>query len=102
MNMNWPSTGPCDPGASLIRALGLARRAGFQNRSFRSSRLQLGHADPGALFPALEAEFGELHALGPFEEGPAEWLVENDVPQEQLPLDLKGVVHRLVGGDRGP
>ncbi len=34
----------------------------------------------------------ELHALGPLEQGPAEGLVDDHVPQEQLPLRLERVL----------
>lgn len=46
-----------------------AKRLSFQFRKI----------EPLALLGALDADFGELHALGTFEKCPAEWLVEHDV-----------------------
>ena len=54
--------------------------------------LQRRHLDPAALLPRLQPELGQLHALGPFQQRPAERRVQHDVPQEQLPLHLEGVV----------
>src|SRR6476660_6757144 len=58
---------------------------------------QFGNVEPLSLPPALEAELGELDALGAFEEVPAEGAFAGDVLEEKLPLHLEGVVVALVG-----
>src|ERR1035438_510803 len=57
---------------------------------------------PGALVPALDAFFGELHALGAFQQAPAPGLVLHHVAEEQLPLALEGVVEGVLFGDLLP
>src|ERR1035437_3204758 len=52
--------------------------------------------------PGLDAFFGELHALGAFEQAPAPGLVLDYVAQEELPLALEGVVERVLLGDLLP
>ena len=58
--------------------------------------------DPLAFGPTLEAEFGELDAFGSAQEIPWEWFVENEVAQEEFPLNFEGVVVGLLIGDFGP
>ena len=58
--------------------------------------------DPLAFRPALEAELGELDAFGTAQEIPWEGFVDNDVAQEEFPLDFEGVVVGLLIGDFGP
>src|ERR1017187_1927086 len=57
---------------------------------------------PGALLPALDAFFGELHALGAFQQAPAPRLVLDHVAEEQFPLALEGVVEDVLLGDLLP
>src|ERR1035437_979546 len=52
--------------------------------------------------PGLDAFFGELHALGAFEQAPAPGLVLDYVAQEELPLALEGVVEAVLLGDLLP
>ena len=47
---------------------------------------------PAALFRGFVALLGELDSLGTLQQPPAEGLVEDDVPEEELPLDLEGVL----------
>ena len=54
------------------------------------------------LKPHLHAQFGQLHALGAFEERVGERLVGDDVAQEEFPLGLEGVVVILIVGHAGP
>src|SRR5256885_222620 len=60
------------------------------------SRFELRHVEPLLLTPALVAELGELHALGAFEQAPAKRALAGDVPEEELPLRLEGVVVVVV------
>src|ERR1039458_5873882 len=57
---------------------------------------------PGALLPALDAFFGELHALGAFQQTPAPRLVLDHVAEEQFPLALEGVAEGVLLGDLLP
>ena len=59
------------------------------------------HVDPAALGPGLQAQLRQLDALRAFEESPAERLVLDDVPQEELPLHLEGVVEAALAGNFG-
>src|SRR5579863_653469 len=71
----------------------------------RPSRLHLreaGDVEPAALLPRFEADFGELDALGAVEQRPAEGFVEDDVAEEEFPLDLEGVVVGFLLGHLGP
>src|SRR3712207_2698980 len=58
---------------------------------------QLGHVHPAPLLPGLEAQFGELDALGTFDQIVGEWLACGDVPEEHLPLRLEGVLWLFAG-----
>ena len=58
--------------------------------------------DPLALGPALETEFGELDTFGAAQEIPWEGFVENEVAEEEFPLDFEGVVVDLLIGDFRP
>ena len=60
------------------------------------------HLDPGAFHRGLEPLFRELHALRALEERPSEGLAGHDVPQEELPLRLEGVVLGRVLGHLPP
>ena len=43
-----------------------------------------------------------MDAFGSAQEIPWEWFVENEVAQEEFPLDFEGVVVGLLIGDFGP
>src|SRR4051812_3224747 len=60
-----------------------------------SSHLDRGDVDPAPLLPALQRAFGELHALGAFQQRVLVWRILADVADEHLPLLLEPVV---VGG----
>lgn len=47
-----------------------------------AASLQLRHVHPAAFVPGLQAQLGQLHALGPFEQGPAEGRVFGEVLEE--------------------
>src|SRR5690554_6612332 len=56
------------------------------------SSFQFRNIEPAALFPTLEAEFGQLDAFGPFQQCPRERLIKYDMAQEHFPLYLERIV----------
>src|SRR5438445_4751877 len=61
-----------------------------------SAIIEFRDGDPGPLLPRIQASFSELNALGAFQQVPRERIVLHDVPQEEFPLALKGVVERVL------
>lgn len=71
-------------------------RAARGHSQARSERSEGGHVNPGAFFPGIEAEFGELDSFGTFLEVPGEGFIPGDMAEKALPLGLEGVVVRHV------
>src|ERR1700710_654561 len=67
-----------------------------------SSHLYRGDVDPAALAPALQRAFGELHALGAFQQRILVRRVVADVANEHFPLLLETVVVSAVFGELLP
>src|SRR4051812_5684398 len=91
-------TTPTVLSAATLIACCCPRPAGASSRDFCD-------VEPFFLLPALQPELGQLHALGAFQQAPAERSLARDVPEEQLPLDLEGVVvagirHILPAGEK--
>ena len=64
----------------------------------RLGLLQFPKIFPGPVLPRFQAGLGELHSLGSFSQVVRKSFVENDMADEQLPLNLEGVVKvRRVG-----
>src|ERR1035437_10301846 len=90
-----------DDGHRHDRHLGRGLHA-HRKAAYGLNLTQVGDLDPGALLPALDAFFGELHALGAFEQAPVPGLVLDYVAEEKLPLAFEGVVEGVLLRDLLP
>src|SRR6188472_4550385 len=68
----------------------------FSAHDCTRSQGQIGNVEPAAFLPGAQAKLGHLHATRACQEIPWKRLVAGDVPQEEFPLDLEGIIKEHV------